>query len=323
LLSDLIAEEPQTLSVQESLISRSLERWSSDEKITGREYWSLLCTPSRQWETIVRIGAIAGEMRYPATGRWGRNLAKLPAIAIVTLPALSDDPDTLFDLLDAQVPDFPAQAVAQHHVMFLDFLASLRQRRRWVERSGGSSALADPLLGKIHFDQVVYLTRGTAATAASMSRHSNFQFAAIRTALLFQCGFDPYNEPAPLPERPGGGGERGRPVPADLQCLLPEQLTRATLAERGGPVEQHKLVLAGMSYTAEVALAKYPPQQLLRMRYEDLVAAPEEQLTGLGEFLGFADPEGWAIRAADRVRDSGRPGPAVQRAVHSPGNRGG
>jgi putative sulfotransferase len=319
LLSDLIADEPQTLSVQESLITRSLDRWSSDEKITGAEYWRLLCRPSLQWETIVRIGAIAGEVRYPASGRWGRNLAALPAIAIATLPGICDDPDSLFDLLDARVPDFPAQAIAQHHVMFLDFLASLGQRRRWVERSGGSSALAEPLLEKIDFDKVVYLTRETADTASSMSRHPNFQFATIRTALLFQCGFDPYNEFTPLSGRRGSD----RPVPPDMQCLLPEQLTRATLTDRGGRVEQHKLILAGMSYTAEVALAKYPPRQLLRMRYEDLVAAPRQQLTGLGEFLGFADPRGWAARSAGRVRPSRPSGPAVQPAVHSPGNRGG
>jgi putative sulfotransferase len=207
--------------------------------------------------------------------------------------------------------------------MFLDFLASLRQRRRWVERSGGSSALAEPLLEKISFDKVVYLTRDTADTASSMSRHPNFQFATIRTALLFQCGFDPYNEFTPLSGRAGGAGGGGRQVPPDMECLLPEQLTRTTLTERGGRVEQHKLVLAGMSYTAEVALAKYPPRQLLRMRYEDLLAAPQEQLTGLGEFLGFADPEGWAARTAGRVGHSRPPEPAVQHAVHSPGNHGG
>jgi putative sulfotransferase len=149
-----------------------------------------------------------------------------------------------------------------------------------------------------------------------MSRHSFFQFAVIRTELLFRCGFDPYNEFTPPRARPGGARGSDRQVPADMQCLLPKQLTRATLAERGGRVEQHKLLWAGMSYTAETALTKYPPRQLLRMRYEDLVAAPAEQLTTLGEFLGFADPGGWAARSAGRVRGSRRTASAVQRAVH-------
>jgi hypothetical protein len=37
------------------------------------------------------------------------------------------------------------------------------------------------------------------------------------------------------------------------------------------------------------------------MRYEDLLADPAGELTRLGDFLGFADPSGWAARAAGRV----------------------
>lgn len=318
LLSDLIAADPETLSVQESLINIGRDLWNSDDKMTGSEYWSVLGAPSLQWETTVRIGAIDPEVRYPATGRWGGDLAALPPIARVTLPAISADPDSLFDLLGARVPDFPPQTLTQHHVMFLDLLASLGQRRRWVERSGASSALASPLLKKFPFDKVVYLTRELADTAVSMSRHSSFQFAIIRTELFFQCGFDPYIEST----RPRARGS-DRQTPPKMQRLLPEQLTSTTLTERGGQVEQHKLVWLGMSYVAETALTEHPPRQLLRMRYEDLVAAPEEQLTRLAEFLGFADPAGWAARSAGQVRRSRRPGPAVQRAVHAPEDRAG
>jgi putative sulfotransferase len=323
LLSDLIAAEPETLSAQESLISRNLDRWQSDDKMTGSEYWSVLSTPSLQWETVVRIGAIAGEFRYPTTGRWAGKLASLPPIAMVTLPAISADPDSLFDLLGARVPDFPEQTLAQHHVMFLDLLASLGQRRRWVERSGGSSALADPLLEKISFDKVVYLTREPADTALSMSRHASFQFAVIRTELLFRCGFDPYNEFTPPHARASEAYGSDRQVPAEMQCLLPEQMTMETLTERGGLVEQHKLIWAGMSYATEVALARHPPRQLFRMRYEDLVAAPEKQLTRVAEFLGFADPAGWAARSAGRVRRPGQPGVAARRVVHAQGSSDG
>ena len=323
LLSELIATEPETLSVQESLVNRELDYWAADAKMAGSEYWSLLSTPGLQWEAAVRIGAITGEFRYPATGRWGGNLAALPPIAAVTLPAISADPDSLFDLLDARVPDFPAQTLAQHHVMFLDFLASLKQRCRWVERSGGSSSLAAALLGKISFDKVVYLTRELAATASSMSRHSEFQFSIIRAELLFGCGFDPYREFARRRARDGAAPAIDRQVPAGMQCLLPEQITVETLTERGGGVEKHKLAWAGMSYAAEAALTKYPPRQLLRMRYEDLVAAPEEQLTRLAEFLGFADPAGWAARSADQVRQPGRPAPAGQPAVLASQGRSG
>jgi putative sulfotransferase len=317
LLSNLIAMEPDTLSVQESLVIRNLDLWKSDDKITGAEYWDILARPPLQWEVAVRIGAIDTEVRYPATGRWGGDLATVPPIARVTLPAISDDPDSLFDLLHARVPIFPAQTLAQHHLMFIDLLASLQQRRRWVERSGASSAVADPLLEKFPFDRVVYLTRDMAETASSMSRHGAFQFSSIRLELLFHCGFDPY---ADLTRSRTHVGDRQ--IPAEIRCLLPERLTLKTLAERGGNVEQHKLAWLHMSYAAEAALAKHAPPQLLRMRYEDLVTAPEEQLTRLAEFLGFADPAGWVVQAAKRVR---RPGHSVRgvREAHAPGDHGG
>jgi len=318
LLSDLIATEPDTLSIQESLLNKNLGLWKSDDKITGSAYWSFLSTPSLQWQTAVRLGASAAEIRYPANGQWAGNLAAIPPIALITLPTISADPDSLFDLLAARVPDFPAQVLTRHHLMFLDLLASLQQRRRWVERSGGSSALADPLLARFPFDKVVYLTRDLADTALSMSRQVDFQFGVIRSELFFQCGFDPYNEFTPLLAR-----DSGRGVPADMQCLLPEQMTVETLTERGGKVAQHKLVWLGMSRAAEVALTKHPPPRLLRMRYEDLVAAPEEQLTRFAQFLGFADAAGWAARSAGQVGRTQQPGPSVKHAAHAPRAPGG
>src|SRR5207248_2078375 len=78
-------------------------------------------------------------------------------------------------------------------------------------------------------------------------------------------------------------------------------LTREVLAEWGGKPSRHELMCAESVRSTEWALAEYPPRHLLRMRYEDLVVKPEAELTRLGEFLGFADPAGWAARSAGRV----------------------
>jgi len=59
---------------------------------------------------------------------------------------------------------------------------------------------------------------------------------------------------------------------------------------------------AHMAGSAEQALADQPPRHLHRLRYEDLAASPAGELSRLGEFLGFADPSGWAARTAHRVR---------------------
>jgi putative sulfotransferase len=298
LLSNLIAADPDTLSIQESLVDPGGRLWYSDKQLTGFRYWSLLSTPSPQWEVTLRIDAIPAGIRYPAAGRWAGNLAALPPISAVTLPAISDDPDSLFDLLDARVPEFPAQTLPQHHCMLLDLLASLKRRCRWVERSGGSSYLAGALLSGIPFDKVVYLTRNPADTALSMSRHTAFRLAALRVELTSRYGFDPYDDEHLLP----GGQASDRQVPEEMRHLLPERLTSQALTEWGEKVGQHKLLCAYMMVEAEKAFIEHPPRHLLRISYEDLLEAPEEQLVRLGDFLGFGDPAGWAALAARQVR---------------------
>jgi putative sulfotransferase len=298
LLSDLIANEPDTLSVQESL-TPFLEQSPTSEIMEASAYWNLLTTPSRQWEVAVRIGALTPEVRYPSVGRWAGNLAALPPIAAITLPAVSDTPDSLFDFLDRRVPRFPAQTAARHHLMLLDLLASTLRRRRWVERTGGSSALASWLLREFGADKVVYLTRNVTETVSSMSRDRAFQFVAIKFRLSIQCGVNPYDRSLAF-EAAGSD----RQIPEEMRCLLPERLSLQALADWGGNLEQHKLIYTLWMYEAERALRECPPRQLLRLRYEDLVAAPAEQLTRLGDFLGFADPAGWAARAAGRVSRS-------------------
>ena len=44
------------------------------------------------------------------------------------------------------------------------------------------------------------------------------------------------------------------------------------------------------------------------MRYEDILADPVTELAELGEFIGFADPSGWAAQVA-------RPGQPAEEAL--------
>ncbi|MDW5324345.1 hypothetical protein [Plantactinospora sp. KLBMP9567] len=287
LLSDLIADHPDTLSVQEFFMS-TVPATKSDAVLAGAEYWALLSSPKPDLAALFRIGLLPREVRYPADGRWAGELTALPGILAVTLSKISDDPDALFDALAARVPGFPRQPVGRHHEMFLDLLTVLTGRRRWVERSGGSSYLAPYLLRAFPDAGFVYLTRNTPDTARSMSRHSSFQMIQLRAEFLGRCGVDPfYAEP--------------EAVPADLAPLLPDRLTAAALRERGQDVRRYLWLCAFLTNQVEQALADVAPRRLLTMRYEDLVARPVEELGRLGRFLEFADWAGWADVASERV----------------------
>ncbi len=103
-------------------------------------------------------------------------------------------------------------------------------------------------------------------------------------------------------------------LPAEMRCLLPDQLTKQTFQDLDLGLDFYEAMCAQMNLAAEQAIAKLQPRQLHRIRYEDLVAQPAQELTKVGAFLGFTDAAGWAARTAARVRSP--------RALSAPGGRG-
>ncbi|MEV6597413.1 sulfotransferase domain-containing protein [Actinoplanes sp. NPDC051346] len=289
LLSDLIVEERETCSVQEFFMS--VAPWNrSTEIITGPEYWRVLSGPKEELSVLFRIGVPPKEVRYPQSGRFNDDLVNLPRILAITLAKLTDDPDALFDRLAPRVQAFETQSVGAHHQAFLDLLTELTGKKRWVERSGGSSQVTTSLLENFPSAKIVYLTRDWAATAKSMSRHSSFQLVQLRVEAVGRYGVDPLT------------ADPDDDMPDEVRAYLPDRLTAEFLRERGKDPKRFIGLCAFMSSQAEQALADRPPAHLHTMAYEDLVADPVGQLTALGSFLGFADPAGWAASVAGRVR---------------------
>jgi putative sulfotransferase len=289
LLSDLIVEEAETCSVQEFFMS--VAPWSrSKEVISGPEYWAILAGAKRELAVLFQLGLPPKEVRYPAEGRYAADMVTLPRILAITLAKLTDDPDALFDKLAERVVLFPQQSVGAHHQDFLDVLAELTGKKRWVERSGGSSQVTGALLENFPTAKVVYLTRDWGATAKSMSRHSSFQLVQLRMEALGKFGIDPMTV------------SPGDEVPDELREYLPWNITADFLKQRGDDLKKFMGLCAFMSSQAEQSLADTPPAQLHTIAYEKIVDDPIGQLTELGEFLGFSDPAAWAGTVAHRVR---------------------
>jgi len=284
LLSELITEEPETCSVQEFFMA--VTPWSrSAEVVSAADYWKFLSAPKAELSVLFRIGVPPKEFRYPADGRYAGDLQNLPHILAILLPKLSDDPDALFDTLASRIKDFPTQSIGAHHQQFLDLLTTLTGKKRWVERSGGSSQIAPALLENFPTAKIVNLTRDWTASAKSMSKHPSFQLVQLRVEAIGRFGVDPLLESSGLPEE-----------------YHPSNITAEFLHERGQDFKRFLGLCAFMSSQAEQALIDHPPAFLHTMAYEDLIADPVSELTKLGDFLGFADAAGWAGAVADRVR---------------------
>jgi putative sulfotransferase len=302
LLSRLIAEEPETLLASESLGPIRDRVWHQNTReITGASYWATMSDRSNQHKRMLGLGITPEEFCYPDGGRYAGDRTTIPPILHITLPFVSADPDGLFDQLAERVPHFPRQPVLQHHKMMLNLMTNLTGRRRWVERSGASSSVAAQLLCAFPEAKIVYLTRNIADTARSMSRHPAFQVAQAREWFRAQYGTDPWTP----------GGQNALPdaaeIPAEMRRLLPGRLTSEALTDvMTRQISRFEALTSHMHGSAEQALADTKPRHVHRLRYEDLVARPLDELTKLGEFLGFADPSRWAARTANQVSRSPR-----------------
>lgn len=286
MLSDLIAEQSETCVPQEFFQSAgALDR--CDEVISGADYWTLLSAPRPYQGLLARIGLRPPEFRYPDDGR--RAGPGLPPILMVTLPSITTDPDGLYDTLAQQVPGFPEASVGRHHRRLLDLLCALTGRRRWVERSGASTAFTPQLLRLYPRARIVYLTRNWTDTARSMSRHPSFQLDGLRVECQGRYGFDPFDV------RPGDD------VPREALRYLPDRLTAQALLDHGQDIRHYLWTCAYLTNAAEQALADARPTHLHTIRYEDLLDDPEAELARLGQFLEFDDSEEWAARVAPRV----------------------
>lgn len=305
MLSDLITAEPSTLSVSESLspIRGRLLIMPLNE-FTGTQFWAMMSQPgSKHGHLLSRLGLTGRQYSYPDTGRYAFDTTRVPPILRIPLAKVTDDPDRLFDILAARVPQFPSQTLARHHRMLLDLLANLMGRSRWVERTGASSMVAHPWLAANLDARVVYLTRNSHDTALSMSKHPVFQVAAIRREFHVRYGTDPYVSflERSLPDN----------MPEDMQRLLPGNLTLQTLRDRDYDLGFYETMIEQMNGSAEQALADLRPQHLYRVRYEDILSEPVAELTKLGEFIGFTDPAGWAAENAGQIQPPRRPVPSA------------
>ncbi|MFB7056050.1 hypothetical protein ACFCXT_23390 [Streptomyces vinaceus] len=114
-------------------------------EVDGAGFWSVLSGPARPLDAIAASGHPMPELLYPyASGRF-RPETGVPAIAHMSLPALTPDPDALHDDLAAVVPTWPTRTPADH---YRELFAELGRRERTsvvVERSGASLAFLPAL----------------------------------------------------------------------------------------------------------------------------------------------------------------------------------
>lgn len=298
MLSNMVRMHPEILSVSEfltSLASRALRGRS----MTGEAVFQRLNTLSPAGRALLGNGLFIDEFLYRLGPDARYRADEVPAIMCATLPHLTDDPEPLWDHLAAALRSRGEDSLAAHYRFAFEWLADHFGKRAWIERSG-ASLLFVPELNRLFPDaRFVHVFRDGRDTAMSMHGHHFFRLRIEAAELLRMFGFDPFHPANWLGTSPWMPFfERWR-----FRFFSADRYRRANIRLESAGWFWSRMIERGTEY-----LNALPADRVLAMRFESIVASPEQEMTRFIDFVGaeFADAR-WLreVSALPRSRPPG------------------
>jgi hypothetical protein len=292
MLSNMLRLNPEILSLCEFLAVLLPDPLPPGE-LDAAAYWRLLTEPRPFFTHAYRLGLRIPEFLYqPEPGSRFTAATGIPPLLMTALPYLSDDPEGLYDEVEAFAASLTRAPAAVQHQRLFGWLCDRLGARAWVERSGSSLMYVSQLAGLSGDAKLVHLFRDGRECACSMSRHPAYRLGAVEMMLHSRLGISPYL----------GNDEPPKQVPAELQPFMPDTFDHEAFERFELPVAEMGRFWCDMIMPALDVLASLPPERVLQVSYEDLVADPRQTLLRLARFadLPRADPA-WLDRAVALV----------------------
>lgn len=299
-LSRILNTHPDVLSLNEFMASVG-DAAFPEGKVTGEEFWQSLSRPAPHFERMIRSGLPLPEFLY--TRRPGRYSARtgIPALSLMVLPHLTDDPDGLLDELRAAVVRRPEHTAAEHHEALFGLLCARFGRTAVVERSGYSTGWAPKLRAAFPYARFVHMFRQGPDCALSMSRHPGYRAIALLREIKARAGVDSLADLT---------AEQVRSLPPDLSPLLDERFDPALVRDRDIPLRTFGTLWSELVTEGAEFIGRLPAGQRTTLAYEDLLDDPAGELTRLAEFIGVDPLPRWLHTSAASLdhsrRDSAR-----------------
>lgn len=275
MLADMLHENPEWLVLSEYmsyLSSRALSR----DRLSGERYWKLLSTQSPVLREMHLAGQKQSEVLYEegVHGPWA--LHEAPSIMLATLPFLSPAPLPLYQQLEAAIRPRPMAPMADHIRAVFQCLASVTGRAVWIERTGDSLLLTGKLKRLFPKARFVHLHRDGRDVACSMKRKPDFRAKVSYYGQLRRIGLSPYRPNMAY------GVARWHEWVEDVGALF--------LDVRHFTDADVSLEACGRHWTwcVEAGLAELnalPPDRVLSVGYDDLLADPQGTLARIGRFI--------------------------------------
>ena len=294
MLSNLLREHPAILSLSEffRLINPAV-LGAGAGVLDAAQFWELIGTPALHLSLFLQQEVPLPEFLYPFKAPSSRfsGETSVPPILLVTLPHLTNDYEALYDELQPVVLGFPPDRLAGHFTRLFNWLKQRFGRSVCVERSGLSLTIASSLLELFPQAKFVHLIRDGRDCAWSMSRHFAFRFMIAMQIPLETPSESTSQEQTTEDSTPQQGA-------IDFAQILSRPIPLAEFGKFWS-----RVIIMGVQ-----ALSVLPEEQLLTIRYEDIVADPQSNLDRL---LKFIDPAlhdtDWLARASKMIEKRSSP----------------
>ncbi|WP_217200123.1 sulfotransferase [Streptomyces buecherae] len=297
-LSRIVNRHPDILSLNELYASLGSTAFPT-EPITGARFRRILTDPNPVFDTLTRSGVPLPEFLYTRRpGRYAAETTGIPALSLMVLPHLTDDPDGLLDEVADEVSGWPPRPVARHYVALFELLAARFGRSAVIERSGYSLGWVPRLSTAFPTARFVHLFRDGPDCALSMSRHCGYRAIALLREVMERSNVTDLSELTP---------DHVRALPADLSALLGDRFDGQRLVmDREMPVEGFGALWSELVTEGVGLLAELPEERRMTLAYEDLLDAPERELARLAEFAGVTPRADWLAAGRAELRDGSR-----------------
>lgn len=276
MLSNMVRRHPDMLSVSEFFASLSSMAFRGG-RMTGAAMARRLGTLSPGGRALLGNGLFVDEFLYPLGAGARYRADEVPPILCATLPHLTDRHEELWDELAAVLRGRGPASPAEHYRFVFGWLAARFGRRVWLERSGASLLFVPVLARLFPGARFVHVYRDGRDTALSMHRHHFFRLRVQSAELLGRLGLDPFapfNLPGTSPWMPML--ERLR-----FRWFDPERYRRTAI-----PLAAFGRFWSAMIERGLAHLAALPAERVLPLRYEAILAAPQDEMRRFARFVG-------------------------------------
>ncbi|MCW2862484.1 MAG: hypothetical protein JWP48_4192 [Actinoallomurus sp.] len=305
MLSRILHMHPEILSINELFASVNGINALPKEPLSGDDFWRIVASPNVVFDAMTANGTPLPEFLYPR--RHGRRFSAettgIPALSLMVLPHLTDDPDELIDILEGDVTTWPRRPIALHYEAMFGLLSARFGGRVVVERSGHSLEWVPHLRETFPHAKFVHMFREGPDCALSMSRHLGFRSSALVREILECAGVGSVLELTP---------DRLQKLPPDL-AVFAGGFNFDAVRDRSVPITRFGSLWSEMIVEGVEHLNKIPADKQMSLKYEELLSSRRSELTRLAEFIDVRPDSEW-LRAGAELLDDSKRGAAMRLA---------